>query len=177
MKDEKELHDELEELAPFLRKMKEREEGFRLPAHYFKTLPDEVLKQVRLEKSARTTWMDNLSNLLQSFLQPKYVLAFAGVAVVIFVAMFFLFRQAADTIKVSPVAGMTLEDISDEALQAYIDRNIESIDKELILETHYAGEDGQPLPETTPAAADDDIEQYLDSIIDEIDMDELEDIL
>lgn len=173
MKDKEELRKELEELSPFLSRMKKRADGFNVPENYFQSLPDEILKQV---KPARASRSSSLRARLQPLWQPKYALAFAAsVALLVAAVAFFRSKEANDPAQ--PYTSLSLQGISDEALQAYIFENIEEFDNELILKTHYSGQNGQPMPALSPESDPDELERYLDGIIDEIEVDELEDLL
>ena len=176
MKNRDELQKELEELSPFLQKMKKTEEGFKVTKGYFNALPGELLKQVRPADPVRQSLADVMTCWLQRLWQPRYALAFAAVTALV-VATVILFRQSPDANQPLPVADVKLEDISEEALQAYIYNNIEDFDRDLILETHYAGQDGKSFPGLTPKPNPNELEQYLDHIIDDIDLEDLEDLL
>jgi hypothetical protein len=176
MKNRDELREELEEFSPFLKKMKDKDEGFRVPKDYFKSLPDEVLNKIKPDVPTSRTWADELAVFVQRLLQPKYALALAT-AVVLVVAAVCIFDQHKNTEAQQPVADAMLEAISDEALQNYVSENIGEFDRELILETQYAGKDAKSLPELAPQPGTDELEQYLDDIIDEIDLDDLEEML
>ncbi len=176
MKNSDELREELEEFSPFLQKMKERDEGFKVPKDYFKSLPDEVLGKIQPELPAQHSWLDDLTAFVQRLWQPRYALALATVAVLV-VAAVWIFDQNKHTGMQQPVADAMLESISDEALQNYVSENIGEFDRELILEMQYAGKDAKSMPELAPQAGTDELEQYLDDIIDEIDLEDLEDLL
>ena len=176
MKNREELREELDELSPFLKKMKDRDDGFKAPKDYFKSLPDEVLKKITQDMPAKRIWADGLAAFVQRFWQPKYALALATAAVLV-VAAVCIFDENNNTEMQQPIAAAILNDISDEMLQNYVSNNIGDFDKELILETNYAGQDAKSLPGIVPQPSTDELEQYLDDNIDEIDLGDLEDLL
>lgn len=177
MENKEELKKELEALSPFLLTRKEKMEGFRVPKDYFKSLPDEVLHKTRPTPPARSSWLDELTAFMQQLWQPRYALGLAAAVVLVVAAICFFDQPENNRLHQLPVAEAILEEIPDEALQAYISQNIVEFDRELILETQYAGQETRPLPSLSPKASDDELEQYLQDNIDEIDLDELEDLL
>ncbi len=176
MKNRDELRKELDEFSPFLKKMKERDEGFKVPGDYFKSLPDEVLNKIKPDVPASRSWMDELAAFVQRLWQPRYALALAT-AVVLVVAAVWIFDQNKNPESQQPIAEAMLNDIPDELLQNYVSNNIGDFDKELILETHFAGQDAKSLPDISPRPSADELERYLDENIDEIDLKDLEDLL
>lgn len=169
MKSKDELEKELEELSPFLQKMKGREEGFRVPKNYFRALPDEVLKK---SLPAKSTWLDELESFIHGLFQPKYSLAMAAVLVLVVAAVCIFQNNKTQT--APPVAGAILQEIPDEVLQAYVSTNISDFDKALILEMNYPE---STLPDIAPKPTTSEVEQYLENHIDELDLDDLEDFL
>ena len=179
MKNNDNIRDELNELSPFLAKRKGMEEGFKVPKDYFSTLPDEVMKRVRPEASPiaepQRDWLDGVAGFFQNLFQPRYALAYASVAVLIAAGVYF-FSPPEDP--ALPVANF--ENISDEALESYLSENIDAFSTDL-LEAHFAesshlegrGGGGKNLP----GLEMEELENYLDNTLDEIDLDDLEDLL
>jgi hypothetical protein len=88
---------ELHEIAPELAKL-EKVNAFEVPANYFNALPQQILGRVQQQSKAAVPassgWVRSLNELLDKIggfvFQPKYSVAFAGVATsVIMVAMLF----------------------------------------------------------------------------------------
>jgi len=90
MNTEKEnIKNELSQNAPLLSGM-EKQEHFKVPAHYFEGLQQRVLERIRLEVPVKTEhpmplWMDRLLWLFQ----PQYAVAFATVVLIIVVSAVF----------------------------------------------------------------------------------------
>ncbi|MBK9337747.1 MAG: hypothetical protein IPM98_14760 [Lewinellaceae bacterium] len=99
MKKKDELHDELNEHAPFLREFKKADDGFQVPDGYFESVEDSVFRQLEAIGATRHApapkHRPSLWQVLQSLWQPRIALAFAGVLAVAFSA-WWLFRPATD---------------------------------------------------------------------------------
>ncbi len=185
MKNSDELRDELEN-SPFLKKMKAQPgEGFKVPRHYFKHLPDEVWKQVKPAPSpvtSRPSWLENLELFIQGLMQPRYALALASVVALVAVTVVF-FKDKNVGANMQPIAQVTLAEITDEELIAYVSDNIGDFDRGLMLEVSgpEMPEVGQPTKPSTKAEMAkpnvEEMEEYLDEVIDEIDVEDLEELL
>ena len=191
MKDN-ELKDELNDL-PFLRKMKEQPApqgangGFQVPKNYFKHLPDEVLRKAKEPVSAPVTqpnWMERVAQSVASLFQPRYALAFASVLALVVAGWFFFGGNNGD--EPLPIAAVQLSDISDEELFAYVSDNIGEFDRDLVLEatgpdlpTIKPNSNPKPsLPKTAaPKPEVEEMEEYIDEVIDEIEVEDLEELL
>ncbi|MEZ4958498.1 MAG: hypothetical protein R2830_01645 [Saprospiraceae bacterium] len=178
MKNKEELKEELEGLSPFLTKMKEEGDGFKVPADYFKTLPDEVLNKVQRQGPAveRSSWFDGIASFLQMLWQPKYVLAVASAAAILIAAVCF-FKKDTPKEEVQPIAAVQVSDIPFEELHEYLSDNIADIDENLIVEASLSTTESQTTKTTIlPKATTEELEGYLDDVIDEIDPKDLEDL-
>lgn len=188
---DKELRDELDDL-PFLKKIKEQQaplgpSGLQVPRHYFKHLPDEVLRKAKepVPQAVRQpSWLEQAAQFVASLLQPRYALAFASVLALVVAGIWFLNKDIAKAEQ--PMAAVRLQDISDEELFAYVSENIGDFDHDLVLET--AGPElpdlkpthkAKPsLPKTAaPKPEVEEMEEYIDEVIDEIDVEDLEELL
>ncbi len=187
MENKKELRDELEN-SPFLKKMKEQPEaGFRVPKHYFKHLPDEVTQRVKQPAPnpapSRPSWLEQLEQLVLGLFQPRYAFAFASVLALVVAGIGFFGKNSVET--VPPTAEVNLADISDDELFAYVSENIGDFNRQMMLEAT-----GPELPEVktqsktptlpktnVPKPNVEEMEKYLDEVIDEIDLEDLENML
>jgi hypothetical protein len=182
----KELRDELDDL-PFLKKMKEQPSGLQVPKHYFKHLPDEVLRKAKEpvpQPVRQPNWLAWVEQIVASWLQPRYALAFAAVLALVVAGIWFLNEGVSEANQ--PMAAVRLQDISDEELFAYVSDNIGDFDHDLVLETA-----GQELPEVNlqsktkpslpktaaPKPEVEEMEEYIDEVIDEIEVEDLEELL
>ena len=179
MKDKKHLNEELKELSPWLLSMKEQGDGFKVPADYFQNLQEEVLQKVAQPKTAleasSATWLDELIERIQTVLQPRYRLAYAFAAMLVLVAAVLLLRNQTNTS--AGVEAVVLEDVPSEELFDYINNHLDDFAPEDLLETHQASNEGLSLPELVPAPDESEIEEYLDEIMHDIDVEDIESIL
>lgn len=179
MKNREELNKELGELSPFLSEMKNKSEGFKVPDNYFAGLSDEVWQRLQAEQQAArpvpgtpapALWWQQLQQAWQLLLQPRYALALASVAVVISVAIF-LFRPAGN-------ADAPIAQISVEEAHQYVSLNIDEFDTSLLAELASNTEEDNTRPAVQAETPNDSVmDQYLEEMIDEIDLEDLEDLL
>ncbi len=181
-----ELKDELNDL-PFLKKMKEQSaSGLQVPKHYFKHLPDEVLRKAKEpvpQPVRQPSWLERVEQIVASWLQPRYALAYASVLALVVAGIWFLNKGVSEANQ--PMAAVSLQEISDEELFAYVSDNISDFDHDLVMETA-----GPELPEIKPQVKTkpslpkmaapkpevEEMEKYIDEVIDEIDVEDLEEL-
>ncbi len=172
MKNKEEIREELERLSPLLLAQKGRPEGFGVPKDYFNSLPDIIVDKVAPKRAPaqepRSSWLDDLTVLLQGFFQPRYALAIASVALLLVAGVYF--GTSSETPQ--PLAEVLLEELPDEALHSYVSDNIDEFDLSLF-EEQVAGN----FSETSPTSELDMEEELLDDLLDELPIDELEDLL
>ncbi len=176
MNEKDNIRDELKLLAPKLTSLHGKNEGFSVPKDYFKNLPDELIERIRqdMPDQPEVHWYDKLLNLSSTFIKPRYALALAAVLVLITVGIWFLTNPGA-TQTAAPL--VQIEEISDEALFTYVSDNIRDFDRDLLVsQSVKEGEEVKPLQQITKPSTE-EMEQYLDGIIDDLDMDDLQEIL
>lgn len=178
MKNKKEIKDELSSISPLLSKMKqEQEDPFRVPHNYFEQLPDDIMQRLKAEAAPEpvdtpsVSWIDRMLESLSALLQPRMAMAFASMVLVI-VATFFFLRSPVEE---NPTAiAETQEEISDQEIAAYIEANIDEFDAELL----FAESDFQDeLQDNTLDLEAEELDKYLDDLIDDLDASELEQLL
>ena len=187
MKDKDELRDELEN-SPFLKKMKEQPgDGFKVPKNYFQHLPNEVMRKVKEPAPTpvqQPSWLERIEQFVKGMVQPRFALALASVIVLVVAGVVFLKdKNAAATLPA--VTEVTLEDISDEELFAYVADNISDFNRQQMLEAadpELPEVKIQPKPPTLPQTKAtqpnlEEMEKYLDEEIDDIDLEDLENML
>ena len=160
-----EIREELENLSPFLSKMKEEKEGFEIPRNYFKSLPNRVFEKLGnepsplaiSEKSSLGFW----SNPFQFILKPRYALAFATLSLLVTAGIFWT-NNSTET---APLADLTSEEI-----QTYISNNIYEFDEALFLESDLGFENFESLENA-------ESDEFLNNIIDDLDIEDLEELL
>ena len=178
MSEKEKIKQELDEMSPLLSKLKEKNASpFQVPANYFQSLQEEVMRQVAFEKvenpviaEPQPNWLDRLGEQLQWLLQTRYAMAFATVIILIVAGILYVQPEP-----VTDSAQVAMSELSAEEITAYISTNIEDFETGLLVEA--MGEEVDPNLLPTPELKEDELNEYLDEIIDEIDLEELEDLL
>ena len=169
----KEIQDELEKLAPSLSKLK-KEESFEVPENYFSQLPDQILGEINLSKnntqvelvSSSISWFDQIAERLTIFFQPKMAVRFA--MMIALVATVYFMNNNTNT-EVPQVAELTSTELED-----YVKANLDDFETEELLNILSEGE---TETWTEMDIDDEDLDEYLEEIIDDLDTDDLEDFL
>ncbi len=166
---------ELEELSPFLSKLK-KEEGYQVPFNYFEVLPDQIMEQVTKEQtpiaepSSKETPPWSLGAWLSNLLQPRYALALASLVLMIFAGTFLADFSTSDPIS----SDQLMASISPDEARSYVQSNIEDFELELL------GEDLEMINEKTDFMEFDqqELQQYIeDQGLEDIDTQSLEELL
>ncbi len=156
-KDTDSLRKELEQEAPLLARLKDKSDGLSAPDGYFSQLRQDVLSRIEAEKGLpagkpRSLW-------------PR--LAIAASVVVLIGAAIFLFRPTPPAPE--PAVALTAEEV-----HQYIADNIDEFDLELLLPYATASQGSwmEDADFDDPA-----MQQYMDELLDEIDLETLEELL
>jgi len=166
MKKKNEIKDELKGLSPFLSEIK-KENAFKVPKDYFKTLPDDVLKQVQVtsntteQSTTQSSWLDWLIENIAVLFQPKYAVGFAT-ALILIVASVYFFQNPTDDLDGSA------------QLSEYVEENIDEFDVEMLWEASVFEGDENYIDETENDAG---FEEDLEELINDLDDNELEMLL
>ncbi len=169
----KEIQDELEKLAPSLSKLK-KEEVFEIPENYFSQLPDQILNEIDFSKSktvvesvsprTENSWLNRLTEYLAIFFQPKMVVGFAMI-ILLAVASFLILNNG-------NTSDPQIADLTSDELENYVKANIDDFEEQELLNI-LGNEEGGSWTEME--IEDEDLDVYLEEIIDEIDASDLED--
>lgn len=163
------VREELEGLSPLLAKMKKEPDGFKAPDHYFERLTEAVMEQVRYEPAVQTpakaAWYEPLVSAIRRLPRPRYAMGLAGIAILIAVALRWLNP---------PAATPAWSEISTEAMTEYVERNIQEFELDLLVEL-------APDLERRSILSGTDLEEealngYLEEMLDEVEMEDLEEI-
>jgi hypothetical protein len=167
MSNNREIKEELQELSPFLLEMKKKEDPFKTPEGYFRRLPGDVLARLHRDKSQAylPAWLDHLAGNLRTWFWPRYALAFATATVLIVAGIFFMQNRAEEFPSV-------IADLSEEEIDEYIKANIEEFDLALLVEAIGPGPELEVFPVLD--MEEDELEKYLDDILDEIELEEIQ---
>ena len=180
MENRDDIQKELSELSPLLSKLKMQLPSTQAPENYFDHLPDQVWERLQEQvrktpaevRVARGAWWKQWIQGLQILLQPQYALTLASVAVLV-VAAFFFFRPKADTDIPTPLAALTAEDAAN-----YVVGHIDEFDLSLLVEaTEFTPTQVESPTLQKPAPGDTSLDNYLEEIIDDIDIEDLENLL
>lgn len=176
MKKEREnVRKELKELSPFLSKLKEtgRPEGFDVPPTYFRELPDRLLERAKKEKrpaTSPTPWLPQLAEALSWLFQPRYAAGLATVAALI-IAGLLIYDQA----DAPPSPANMFNALTPEEVHAYIQSNLEEFEEEMVIEAAEEFQELSFLPSTT--LDDEDLEEYYEELLRELDEESIEELL
>jgi hypothetical protein len=160
------FREEREELPPFLRQMKGREEGFRVPPGYFEALPGGA----SFRPPVRRAWLVRH--------RPLWVAAASFTLLLMSAAAYWHWKQPLTQPAIPPaLAYLSLEEIQAEEIQAYIVDNISDFEGALTAALP-AGQvtASEAVPsESLPAA--EELEDYLLSRMEDLETSDLEALL
>ena len=180
MSEKDKIREELKRLSPLLSKMKEDNgQPFRAPEGYFQGLPDEVLRRARAEeglvRKSRPVAQNNGSGVgawLQWLWLPRRAVGLAMALLLAVAGAYLFWPQPASYSSEEALSG-----ISSEEAQAYVSENIGEFELEALLDAAVVSADDVPEIELLPDVGEEDIDRYLDEVIDDISLDELEELL
>ena len=167
MNNKKEIRDELKDLSPFLSDIK-KENAFKVPKDYFKSLPDKILEQVQVSKNTteqtttQSSWLDRLIEGIAILFQPRYAVGFATALILIVAAVYFN-QKPGDQF-----------DGSFQLVSQYVEDNIDEFDADMLWEASVFEADDDFIEEMEDDAGSN---EELDELIDELDDDELKMLL
>lgn len=172
MKNQTDIQKELQEMSPFLAKLKAQEQKPAVPENYFHALPDQIWEQIKLQPAPERTIkrpgiLERTLQSLQVLLQPRIAVTLSTFAVLIVAGIFFLKPQNQSSTKEE---SLTAEDITD-----YIKNNLHEFDTDLLIDA-TADLPGQSL---FPAEnlSDDEIDAIMKELIKDVDEKTLEELL
>ncbi|NUN99490.1 MAG: hypothetical protein HUU01_02610 [Saprospiraceae bacterium] len=176
MKKQDDLKKELEELSPLLSKLKAQDNPFKAPEGYFSSLPDELMARLRhaeqpLPAPVQSGWSTRLLEFLESLIQPRLVVGFATIALLIVAGVLWLRQESGN--EVSEQLAL-FSDLSAEEVNAYVTENIDAFEEEELMVA--VEESGIEVENSLPAIDLDAqaIEEYMEDAIHEMDEEDLE---
>lgn len=170
-KNKRSVREELELISPQLARLKEQVPPVDIPNGYFDQLSDNVLQQIREERSiarkpaAEASGQQWWAPLLRLFQQPAYAMALASV-VLILVSVLVL--RPDDQRRNEVELTMSDEDIND-----YINYHIDDFDLGLLAEEAADELEGMPLILENTNLDKGEMDEYFDELLDELDLEEL----
>jgi len=163
---------ELEDLSPRLLRLKEQGRGLKVPEDYFQRLQEEVLEKVQQKPQtvAPPSWSSDWWKAWQFLFQPRWALSLATVAILLTVGGVWFFQQESKT---SSSLSTELAKVDRETLNTYIQANLHDFDTETLMEFAASQEGGSHFEDLTPEELDD----YLDEVIQDMDAETLKELL
>ena len=171
-----------EDLPPFLRDLKEKEDGFKVPEGYFEDMEQSVFARLKAsgDLDRPKLKVSKRPGMFASFIRPKAAMAYAAALAMILAAVWF-FSVPEPVAQETPMASYEL---TEDDLEAYVLENVHEFDTEQL--ASLSVEETEPLTEdevtpTTPQKKRSTPETLhpddLDEILDEMTDEELEQIL
>lgn len=174
------LDKELQEHAPFLKNLKQKGAGYKVPEGYFEGLEDSVFARLEASGDAGRPKVKVVKRpfLFVSFIRPKAAMAYAAAMALVLAAVWFI-RQP-ETLE--PLTYVSVE-LTEDDLEFYVLENLNEFEPEQLVALTPEIPD-QTNEETTPGKpgknTGNPIELHpddLDKILDEMTDEELEQIL
>lgn len=162
-----EIKKELEELSPFLSKLK-KENPFEVPANYFEQLPGQIMEQAKLtpvERPApRVSWLDHIGAAFSFMLRPQVAFALICLAALSWTGIFMWKNQ-------SQLQAEVLEQ-EDTFIEEYIAAHLDEFDAEILAQVVFEeGEDDDAM--LNDLDMDDDLMNEILEELDDVDLEEL----
>jgi len=164
MKNRKEIQNELGELSPFLSEFNQEETGMSTPEHYFDFLTESVMEQVALIPKPSSSESPAATPAWYAFLFNKqHILGGLAMTLLLLTTILFFRNQ----LNVEP----DFAEISSEEAAIYIAAHLEDFETTLFTEGDFIEEiEGMKIEE-------EEVDLYLDDIIEELDAEILEELL
>jgi hypothetical protein len=151
--------------------LKKEKEGFRVPENYFDQMQQEVLGRIKAD--ANLTVVSGHTPIIPLYRQTRFWLKVAGFALVVAAATYVLLPDNKGGSEVY------LAEFSAEEASVYINTHLDEFELEDMLEVSQL-DPMELFPSENTSANDmqeEGMDQYLDEIIDDFDLEELEEIL
>ena len=168
MNDKEKTNEELKDF-PFLRDLKEQEEGFELPFNYFTDLSEEVMNKIHSKSSTHWDWSNWPRYWLEQLMFPHFALKLATLTGVVVTLFVLLLPKNNQTNLVAE------KELSSEVIQKYVLANLEEFDTDLFTNLLDETDENQELLEESLPPTE--LDQMLEEIIDDIDISDLEELL
>lgn len=146
MREKDNIQEELNELSPFLAKLRKPDDGFEVSQHYFQNFENNLMARIKAEEEVEnwspstpnpvelTTSSSWTSNLLSWLKTPQISISFAMILVIIVAISVIL--QPAERGTTAQIISIeeAISDISTEEMLAYVEENVEQFDETLLSE-------------------------------------------
>jgi hypothetical protein len=177
--DKNNIHQELNEIAPFLAQLREKETGLKAPEGYFNHFEDNLLARIKAEEAAENwanpsttinepqpnSWFVTIKNWL---LKPQVGISFAILLIVGIASGIWIDGQTSDE---------GLMAISSLEATEYIQEHIDQFSETLIIET-VAEDDWATIEFSDDFEMDNEFDEYIEEgFIDELDSELMDELL
>lgn len=192
MKEEKNIQDELNELSPFLAKLRKPDNGFDVPQNYFQNFESNLMARIKAEEEVEkwspsstisaesSTSPSRISKVLNWLKTPQISISFAMILVIIVAINVLLQPIKSDEILVDSTlidVEKAISNVSTEEMLAYVEENVEQFDETLLSEVvEVELKDNVEIEETTEIETPiletietEELEQYLEENIGDFD--------
>ncbi len=171
MKHKKEIQEELDQIAPFLAKI-EKQESYPIPKDYFAQLAEQISTQVALEprqkiatQVAPTSFWTSLTSLLSNKFRMNSLVAAASVLLCVGSFFYWSSTQQAATETIAAAQYLT-----------YVEEHLDEFEEEILLELNQE-EDLDIDLLTDTEIKDQNLDNYLEDVLDDLDDQSLEELL
>lgn len=170
MKNRAAVQQELNELSPFLAKIKAQGTQPDVPEHYFQALPNQIWEQIKLQPQPivkQPNRWEQFLNYLQLLLQPRLALSLATFVILLAAGIYFIQIQTKPS--VNSQAELTADEITD-----YINDNLQEFDTDLLIEASTDAS-GSILPEGSLEGAETD--EMMEELIEDMEVEDLDETM
>lgn len=174
-------HNLEEDLPPFLRDLKEKKDGFKVPEGYFEDMEQSVFARLKAsgDLDQPKLKVTKRPKMYAAFIRPQAALAYAAVLALVLTAIWF-FRPPSPAVQAPVLATVEL---TEDELESYLLENAQEFEPEQLASLNPTEMEAveEDTPSETPnqkrPAAEDIHPDDLDHILDEMTDEELEQIL
>ncbi|MBT8221176.1 MAG: hypothetical protein KJP00_15215 [Bacteroidia bacterium] len=165
MKDKDIYQDEFNDLPDLLKEMKGKT-SFKIPNNYFNQMQDDVLGQIIKSPapvSTQHSWLEQLLQNIQTYFQPKYVLAVAAIAALIVVSVGINQKSS-----VSDYEAVFAE-LSEEDYEYFLDTDLEELENQQLISVLTSSEVAaiNYVPVSSDQVSEELMEEYIVEMDDE----------
>lgn len=171
---QEDIKKELEDISPFLSKLRKEPAGFSIPDGYFQQLTAEIMEKAGASSEmipTTTIWYKRLPNVLSAFFNSVYRpwVAISAFLIVVTLTWFFIQKDSNDSNLAFQNSDLTYSDLTQ-----YVHENIDEFDTEMLIKALSKEEDISLLPYLQLSNKETD--EVFEELIDEIDIQDLEDL-
>jgi hypothetical protein len=180
----KAINDELQNLSPLLREMRQKGDGFRVPEGYFEAVEESVFGRINAAGARRKPVLESKrGGLFGRIFHSKIIVRAAAAVLVLVLAATWLFKTKHRQSSTFPV--VAAQDLTEEEIEAYVLENIHEFEAEQLAAlpaVEHTAPHTEPLPAPKPQAKEPDLldslsEEELEILLKDMSDEELEGLL